>query len=258
MNWSSKVSKHTNLGSENSEMMMKSHYDVIGQCYVIIVFLRFSAYSVKTVSKDSAEAIWSEKESNFDHYVITNLLRYYVKLRKYHFAHFKPSFRTKWNLLNPNLIFKIVLRNYFSYVILKKRYLSFRICFYSIFGFKLVMSDKEIFGFSSFSELFDFFEPYLGKLSFVDPLTWYWFWEKTFDSLFFFTSAILCCEFSACFSSESIIRWQVFKYWIQIIKNRENRKQALVLIWFERFDNDRNMSPNPIFCIIEHRLVIDS
>ena len=58
MNWSSKVSKHTNLGSENSEMMMKSHYDVIGKCYVIILFLRFSAYTVKTVSKDSAEAIW--------------------------------------------------------------------------------------------------------------------------------------------------------------------------------------------------------
>ena len=176
------------------------------------------------------------KSENFDHYVITNLLRNYIKPWIYHFFVYKLLFSTKWSLLSPNMTFKIVLRNYINYVIFKKRSARFRIYIYSTFGFKFVMSVKEIFGFSSLSDVFDFFEPYFCKLSFVEPLSWYWFWEKTFDSLFFFLSAILSCEFSACFSSESIIRWQVFKYWVKMTKNSEVWKPTLVLIWFERLN----------------------
>ena len=54
INWSNEISKQTNFGSENSKMTMKSHYDVIGQCYVIIVFLTLSAYTFKTMPKESA------------------------------------------------------------------------------------------------------------------------------------------------------------------------------------------------------------
>ena len=111
--------------------------------------------------------------------------------------------------------------------------MRFRIYIYSIFGFKFVMSDKEMFGFSSLSDAFDFFEPYSCKLSFFEPLTSYWFCEKTFESLFFFTSAIRSWEFSACFSSESMIFWQVFKKWVKMLKNSKNLKTSLStdLIW---------------------------
>ena len=141
---------------------------------------------------------------------------------------FKHLFTIKWSLVSSNLISEIVLRNGFNYVILKKRSFRYWIHIYSILGFKLVMSERVMFGFSSFSDVFDFFAPYFGKLSFAEPLTWYWFWAKTFDSLFFLTSAILLCEFSACFSSESIIRCKVFKYGVEMMmKNRENLKTSL-------------------------------
>ena len=169
-------------------------------------FAIFSLYRQIRFEVNQLELLEKIKSENFDHNVITNLLRNYIKPWICHFSNFKQSFSTKWSLLSPNLPPKIVLRNCFSYVIFKNCTLRSRFYIYSILGFKLVMSDKEIFGFSSFSDVLDFFEPYFGKLSFVEPLTWYWFWEKTFDSLFFLTSAILCCEFSACFSSESIIR----------------------------------------------------
>ena len=70
-------------------MVMKSHYDVIGQCYVIIVYFVFSAYTVKNVSNESSE---KKKSKNFDHYVIIFLLRNYIKQWIYHFFNFKlPS-----------------------------------------------------------------------------------------------------------------------------------------------------------------------
>ena len=179
------------------------------------------------------ELLQKIKSENCDHYVITNLLRNYIKPWIYHFFIFKLSLSTKWSLLSSKMTFKIVLRNYFNYVIPKKRSVRFWIYIYSTFGFKFVMSVKEIFGFSSLSDVFDFFEPYFCKLSFVEPLFWYWFWEKTFDSLFFFLSAILVWEISACFSSESIIRWNVFKNGVKMTKNSEILKTSLGtdLIW---------------------------
>ena len=170
-------------------------------------FAIFSLYRQIRFEVNQLELLEKIKSENFDHYVITNLLRNFIKPWIYHFFILKLRFSTKWSLLSPNMTFTIVLRNNFNYVILKKWSVRFWMYIYSIFGFKFVMSVKEIFGFSSLSDVFDFFEPYFCKLSFVEPLSWYWFWEKTFDSLFFFLSAILSCEFSACFSSESIIRW---------------------------------------------------
>ena len=58
-NWWNEISKHTNFGSENSKMMMKSHYDVIGQCYVINVFLAyFSLFGQKCVIWISESYLW--------------------------------------------------------------------------------------------------------------------------------------------------------------------------------------------------------
>ena len=179
------------------------------------------------------ELLGKIKSENCDHYVITILLRNYIEPWIYHFFIFKLRFSTKWSLLRPNMTVIIVLRNDSNYVILKKCSVGFRIYIYSTFGFKLVMSVNEIFGFWSLSDVFDFFEPYFCRLSFVEPLFWYWFWENTFDSLFFFLSAILVWEFSACFSSESIIRWKVFKYGVKMTKNSEILKTSLGtdLIW---------------------------
>ena len=195
---------------------------------------------------------------NFDHYVITNLLRNYIKPWIYHFSNFKLSFSTKSNLLSSNMTNKIVLRNYFDDVMFKNHVWGIRIDFYSVFGFKLVISESEIFGFWSLWDEKAFCEPYSGKLSFFEPFTWYWTWPKTFRSLVCFTSGIRAREFSAFFSSVSTIRCESFQKSTQNVQKWIIWKQALVPSWFDRFDKDRNISPNPIFCIIEHKLVIDS
>ena len=159
------------------------------------------------------------KSQYFDHYVITKLLRNCIKPWICDFFNFKLIFYTKSSLLNSNMTLKIVLRNHFDDVIFKNHDFSIRIWLYSIFGFKLVISESEIFEFWPLWDVVGFCEPYSGKLSFFEPFTWYWIWPKTFRSLVCFTSGIRAREFSAFFSSVSIIRLESFQKATEMFKN---------------------------------------
>ena len=137
----------TNFGSENSKKMVSSRYDVIRECYVIVIFSQLSLCSFYN------HFLYHIGDGEFEFAVENSQLRNMKQLRNNLFSEFgsnntkKEQFLNEQTLLNSNLtstkINYVIIK---CYVIVKTPFLKKNGNIYNFYspGFKFVISVREI------------------------------------------------------------------------------------------------------------------